>query len=121
MPPLDGYRVQQTINARAAETVVRAPAFRDAWRARRCLIPTSGFYEWVKLPGGKQPFLICFKDDRPFSFGGLWERWKTPRSGERIETFTIITCSPNDVSGKIHDRMPLIINPANYDRWLSAA
>ena len=116
----DAKIAYKTINARA-ETVAKAPAFRDAWRARRCLIPASGFYEWAKTSGGKQPFLICFKDDRLFSFGGLWERWKDPQSGEQIETYTIITCLPNEVSGKIHDRMPLIIDPADYDRWLNAA
>jgi putative SOS response-associated peptidase YedK len=101
----DAKIAYKTINARA-ERVATAPAFRDAWKRRRCLIPTGGFYEWVKTPGGKQPYLICFKNDRLFSFGGLWEGWRDPRSGERVETYTIITTAPNELAGKIHDRMP---------------
>jgi putative SOS response-associated peptidase YedK len=65
--------------------------------------------------------LICFRDGRLFSFGGLWESWKDRESGERIETYTIITCPPNEVAGRIHNRMPLIIDPADCDRWLVAA
>jgi putative SOS response-associated peptidase YedK len=116
----DAKIAYKTINARA-ERIATAPAFRDAWKRRRCLIPTGGFYEWAKTPGGKQLYLICFKNDRLFSFGGLWEGWKDPQSGERVETYTIITTPPNEVSGQIHDRMPLIIEPAEYDRWLSSA
>jgi putative SOS response-associated peptidase YedK len=116
----DAKIAYKTINARA-ETVSTAPAYRDAWAARRCLIPSSGFYEWMKTAGGKQPYLICFKDDRLFSFGGLWESWKDRQSGDRVETYTIITCPPNELAGRIHNRMPLIIDPADYDRWLTAA
>jgi putative SOS response-associated peptidase YedK len=116
----DAKIAYKTISARA-ETVPTAPSDRDAWAARRCPIPSSGFYEWVKTAGGKQPYLICFKDDRLFSFGGLWESWKDRQSGERVETYTIITCPPNELAGRIHNRMPLIIDPADYDRWLTAA
>src|SRR5262245_27280306 len=97
----------KTINARA-ETIATAASFREAWRARRCLIPTSGFYEWVKTAGGKQPYLISFEDGRLFSFGGLRESWKDRESRERIETYTIITSQPNEVAARVHDRMPLI-------------
>jgi putative SOS response-associated peptidase YedK len=109
----------KTINARA-ETVATAPSFREAFRARRCLVPTSGFYEWLKTPSGKQPYLIGFKDGRPFAHAGLWERWKDRTSGERVETFTIITGPPNEVAGRIHNRMPVIIDPADFDRWLTS-
>jgi putative SOS response-associated peptidase YedK len=100
--------------------VTTAPSFREAFKARCCLIPTSGFYEWLKTPGGKQPYCVGFKDGRPFALAGLWERWKDRTSGEKVETFTIITGPPNEVAGKIHNRMPVIIDPADFDRWLTA-
>ena len=115
----DAKIAYKTINARA-ETVATAPSFREAYGARRCLVPASGFYEWMKTPGGKQPYLIAFKDSRPFAFAGLWERWKDRESGERIETYTIITCEANRLVKDIHSRMPVIIDPADFDRWLSA-
>ncbi len=116
----DAKIAYKTINARA-ETVATAPSYRAAFRVRRCLIPTSGFYEWQKTPGGKQPYLVGFNDGRPFSFAGLWENWKDKASGETIETYTIITCPPNDVAGAIHNRMPVIIDPSDFGRWLTAA
>jgi putative SOS response-associated peptidase YedK len=115
----DAKIAYKTINARA-ETVATAPSFRAAFKARRCLIPTSGFYEWQKTAGGKQPYLIGFKDGRPFSFAGLWESWKDKSSGETVESYTIITCPPNKVAASIHSRMPVIIHPTDFDRWLSA-
>jgi putative SOS response-associated peptidase YedK len=106
------------INARA-ETAHQRPAFRDAMRRRRCLIPADGFYEWQKQERGKrkQPYLIRMKDDRPFGFAGLWESWG--RGNERLETFTILTTSPNELVAHIHDRMPVIVAPEEYDRWLN--
>jgi len=115
----DAKIAYKTINARA-ETVATAPSFRAAWKARRCLVPTSGFYEWRRTPGGKQPYLIGFKDGRPFSFAGLWESWKDKASGETIESYTIITGAPNAVAAEIHDRMPVIIGSQDFDRWLGA-
>ena len=116
----DAKIVYKTINARA-ETVATAPSYRAAFKARRCLIPTSGFYEWQKTPGGKQPYLIGFKDGRPFSFAGLWESWKDQASGETIETYTIITGEPNAIATKVHNRMPVIIDPPDFGRWLATA
>jgi putative SOS response-associated peptidase YedK len=116
----DAKIAYKTINARS-ETVPTAPSYRAAFKARRCLIPMSGFYEWQKTPGGKQPYLIGFKDGRPFSFAGLWESWKDQASGETIETYTIITGEPNAVAGKIHNRMPVIVDPADFGRWLTAS
>jgi putative SOS response-associated peptidase YedK len=110
----------RTINARV-ETVATAPSFREAFKARRCLVPTSGFYEWMNTPGGKQPYLISFKDGRPFAFAGLWEAWKDRASGEKIETYTIITGAANRVAANVHTRMPVIIDPTDFDRWLSTA
>ena len=94
-----GYK---TINARA-ETVATAPAFREAWRARRCLVPASGFYEWLKVSDGKQPYLIGFKDRGPFSFAGLWESWKDKASGEKVETYRL---SPPAQRGRCRDPQP---------------
>ena len=103
------------INARA-EGIAAKPAFRAAFRQRRCLVPADGFYEWQKVAGGKQPMLIRLRSGDPFAFAGLWERWRGP-DGE-VETGTIITTAPNAVTAPIHDRMPVILDPADYDRWL---
>jgi putative SOS response-associated peptidase YedK len=108
----------KTINARA-ETVATAPAFREAFKQRRCLVPASGFYEWKKVDGDKQPYLIGMRDAAPFSFAGLWERWH--KGGAPIETFTIITGEPNSLVADLHNRMPVILDPDDYDAWLTAA
>jgi putative SOS response-associated peptidase YedK len=105
-----------TINARA-ETVDSKPSFRSAFKKRRCLILADGFYEWQKSEDKKkQPFHIHMKDNRPFAFAGLWERWKG--GGEEIESCTIIVTEGNDVMKPIHDRMPVILDPADYGLWL---
>jgi putative SOS response-associated peptidase YedK len=102
----------QMINARA-ETAAEKPAFRDAFRRRRCLVVADGFYEWKKTGGKtKQPYYIRMKDARPFGFAGLWERW-----GE-LETCTILTTSPNELCAPLHDRMPVILGTSDYGRWL---
>lgn len=106
------------INARA-ETLTEKPSFREAFRKRRCLIPTSGFYEWKKTgSGAKQPFYFYLKEKEIFGFAGLWEEWLDKESGELLETFTIITTGANDVLKPIHDRMPVIIKAENYEEWL---
>ena len=87
-----GYR---TINARA-ETIATAPAFREAFRKRRCLIPADGFYEWAKRGGTRQPYRVILKDGAPFALAGLWERWRNPESGEKIESCTIIVTDANE-------------------------
>lgn len=99
------------INARG-ETVAEKPSFRAAFKRRRCLIPSTGFYEWQKQQGGKQPFLIRRSDQQPFAFAGLWETW------EDISTATIITTDANELLEPIHDRMPVILDPDDYDEWL---
>jgi putative SOS response-associated peptidase YedK len=103
------------INARA-ETAGLKPAFRTALDRRRCLVAADGFYEWKKLERGKQPYLFRMKDDRPFGFAGVWEAWR--RGDERLESFTILTTSANDLVAPVHDRMPVIIAPADHGRWL---
>lgn len=103
------------INARA-ETVHSKPAYRNAFRQRRCLIPASGFYEWQKTASGKQPWAIGMKDDAPFAMAGIWEHWQ---QGEQvIESCSIIVTESNDCIRPIHDRMPCIIAPSEYDQWL---
>ena len=107
------------INARA-ETLAEKPAFRSAFRRRRCLILADGFYEWQAIPGrkSKQPFFIALADRRPFAFGGLWELWNSP-DGSQVYSCTIITTEPNSLMAGIHNRMPLILPPENYPEWLN--
>jgi putative SOS response-associated peptidase YedK len=104
------------INARA-ETVAAKPAFRDAFRHRRCLVVADGFFEWQGSGRGKQPYFIHRRDDRPFAFAALWESW-SPAEGSSLETCTLITGEPNAVTRPIHDRMPVILAPDDYARWL---
>lgn len=109
------------INARA-ETVAGKPAFRRAFQQRRCLVVADGFYEWQRVPGGerrrsKQPFLVRRRDGRPFAFAGLWERWR-PAEGEPVESCSVITTDSNPLVAELHDRMPVILDPRDYDLWL---
>ena len=110
-----GYK---TINARG-ESVAAKPAFRAALRARRCLVPATGFYEWKALAGRKQPYLVRLKNGALFAFAGLWESWNGP-AGE-LRSFTIITTEPNELMAPIHERMPAIIAREHYARWLDPA
>jgi putative SOS response-associated peptidase YedK len=107
----------KTINA-MSETAAEKPAFRDAIRKRRCLIISDGFFEWKKLgPKEKQPYNIGMIDDSVFAFAGLWERWRDP-AGEAIETCSVLTTRPNALVAEVHDRMPAILKPEDYDLWL---
>jgi putative SOS response-associated peptidase YedK len=106
------------INARA-ETVATKPAFRRAFKERRCLLLADGLYEWQRQERRKQPFYIRLRDGRPFAFAGLWEHWEGCE-GMAIQSCTILTTTSNEVVGRIHDRMPVILNPTDYDRWLDA-
>lgn len=105
------------INARA-ETLAEKPSFKNAFRARRCIIPASGFYEWQKGKSGSQPFYFYLKDRDVFGFAGLWEEWTDKETGEVVETCTIITTAANDVLKPVHHRMPVILKAADYDQWL---
>jgi putative SOS response-associated peptidase YedK len=108
----------RTINAKA-EMITAAPAFREAFKYRRCLVPADAFYEWQKLDAKtKQPFAIAMKDGKPHALAGLWERWKDRKAGTELLTFTIITTDPNEIVQPLHDRMPVIIPERDYDRWL---
>jgi putative SOS response-associated peptidase YedK len=106
----------QLINARS-ETAATKPAFRAAMRQRRCLVPTDGFYEWKKVGKQKQPYFIRRADDKAFAFAGLWERWS---DAERrpLETCTILTTDANELLRPLHERMPVIVEPADYSTWL---
>jgi putative SOS response-associated peptidase YedK len=106
------------VNARA-ETLATSGMFRQAFGRRRCLIPADGFYEWQGSKPPKQPYFIHRRDDSLFAFGGLWERWNDPKTGKPVDTCTIITTPPNDLMASIHNRMPLILDKADYDRWLN--
>jgi putative SOS response-associated peptidase YedK len=107
-----------TINAKG-ETIATSAVFREAFRRRRCLIPADLFYEWQKLePKTRQPYAIGMSDGRPYAFAGLWERWKDKATGLPLETYTIITTDPNELVEPIHNRMPVILDPRDYSRWL---
>ncbi|MBL8964833.1 MAG: SOS response-associated peptidase [Phycisphaeraceae bacterium] len=111
-----GFR---TINARA-ETVATAPAFRSAFQRRRCIVPVSGYYEWKKITEkSKQPFYFTGTDGEPLMLAGLWESWRGKTDdAPAVETFTVITTTPNEAAAKVHDRMPVILDRESVDRWL---
>lgn len=108
------------INARA-ETVASKLAFKDSFARRRCIVPADGFYEWERLEsGGKLPHFIHSVDGEPLALAGLWASWRDPE-GERITTCTIVTTRPNELVGKIHDRMPVVLPSDSWERWLDTA
>jgi putative SOS response-associated peptidase YedK len=104
------------INARS-ETARTKPAFRDPLTNHRCLIPADGFYEWVRTGKVKQPYCFEVNDGELFAFAGLWDRWKDP-SGRWVRSCSILTTTPNAVTSAVHDRMPVILDRADYDLWL---
>lgn len=119
--PRIGY---STINARA-DSVATKPAFRTAFKKRRCLVPVDGYYEWISEGKKKLPILYQQPEHRPFALAGLWEWWRGPSEGQAdggqsgaIETFTIVTTAANDLASRVHDRMPVILDPVDYDAWL---
>ena len=97
-----------------------SPLFRHSYRAKRCLVPADGFYEWQRLPDGRrQPHYITTADGSPLAFAGLWSAWSERTSeAPALLTCTILTTTPNAVTASIHDRMPVIIDPDGYDLWL---
>ena len=125
----DARIAYKLINARS-ETAAGKPSFRAAMRARRCLIPADGFYEWTRRGKIRQPWLIAKENGTPFAFAGLWERWTVPRGadltgslaelrpGEEIETCTILTAAANRALAPLHPRMPVILAPDSFDPWL---
>jgi putative SOS response-associated peptidase YedK len=112
----DSLNAAKMINARS-ETAATLPAFRDSMKSRRCLVPADGFYEWQKLGNTKQPYCFEVEDGGLFAFAGLWDRWKNP-TGEIVETCSILTTTANALTSSIHDRMPVILDPGDYELWL---
>jgi len=107
----------KTINARS-ETIETTPSFRDPFRSQRCLIPADGFYEWKRQGKLKQPYCFEAGDGKVFAFAGLWDRWTDPQ-GQLIESCTILTTTANPLLADLHDRMPVILRPEDYDSWLA--
>src|ERR1700735_2064000 len=108
-----------TINARAEEVLAK-PAYREAMKKRRCLVPADAFYEWQRLDKKtKYPFAFALKSGEPYAMAGLWERWQ-PKEGAALETFTILTTDPNQLMEPVHNRMPVILELCDYDRWLNS-
>src|SRR5688572_3768310 len=105
-------------NARA-ETLTTSPAFREAFKRRRCLIPAESFYEWKREGGVRQPYRVVREDGRPLAFAGLWAGWKDPSSEVVRRTCTIVTTTPNEAMAGLHDRMPVLIRDDAWQRWLS--
>jgi putative SOS response-associated peptidase YedK len=115
----DGKPATALINARA-ETVAEKPSFRAAFKARRCLVPADGFYEWHTLGRAKQPYRIGLAGGGLFAMAGLWERWEPRQPGEgAIESFTIIVTDANQRVAAVQDRMPVILAPGDHEAWLS--
>lgn len=109
------------INARG-ETLAEKPAFRGAYKYKRCLILADGFYEWKTQPGAKTkvPHFIHLKTHKPFAFAGLWDEWHSP-DGSAIRSCAIVTTAPNKLMALIHNRMPVILHPADYAEWIDPA
>ena len=112
----DSSVAAKMINARS-ETASMKPAFRDALKCRRCLIPADAFYEWKRIGKSKQPYCFEVNEGELFAFAGIWDRWKNA-SGNAVETCSILTTTPNAVTAVVHDRMPVILDPDSYDLWL---
>ncbi len=112
----DESQAARMINARS-ETIAEKPSFRSAFKSRRCLIPASGFFEWQKKGGEKNPYYFGLKGKEVFAFAGLWETWKNPNQ-EIVESCTIITTTANELLSKFHERMPVILHSDTYREWL---
>jgi len=112
----DSTVASKMINARS-ETASTKPAFRDALKSRRCLIPADAFYEWSRFGKSKQPYCFEVNEGELFAFAGIWDRWKDA-TGKSVQTCSILTTTPNAVTSVIHDRMPVILDPEGYDLWL---
>lgn len=123
---IGAFKSLSTINAKA-ESLMKQAMWRVPFQRRRCLIPADGFYEWKVMPvvddtpkakPVKQPYGFSMKSGEPFAFGGVWDAWKNPENGEWLQSYAIITTEPNELAVKVHNRMPLILEPRDYSRWL---
>jgi putative SOS response-associated peptidase YedK len=107
-----------TINAKA-ESLMQKPIWREPFSKRRCLVPADGFYEWEKTGAkSRQPWAFALQSGEPIAFAGLWERWRSPDRRSEMETFSIITTEANELTAPMHERMPVILMPRDYERWL---
>jgi putative SOS response-associated peptidase YedK len=113
----DARVAARQINARA-ETVATSGAFRDSFLRRRCIVPVDGFYEWQSDGSARRPYLIRRIDQAPMALAGLWSGWRDPATDTVRRTFTIVTTTPNDRIAPLHDRMPVILDPADWSLWL---
>ena len=107
-----------TFNARA-DTVATKPMFRSSFKRNRCIIPASGYYEWQTTPRGKQPYYFTPKDGPILSIAGIWDEWMNPETGKPLKSCTMIITEPNEVAAKVHDRMPVLLSPNQFEHWLS--
>ena len=107
-----------TFNARA-ETATSKPTFRDAFKRKRCLIPASGYYEWHATPTGKQPYYYTARDGSSLTIAGLWDGWKDTETGLPLMSCSFIITGTNELAGKIHNRMPVLLQPKDFDGWLA--
>lgn len=112
----DDKIASRLINARS-ESAAEKPSFRSAMRRRRCLVAADGYYEWQTVQKTKQPYYIQLQGGKPFAFAGLWERWRSPE-GRSVETCSLLTTEANAFASQIHDRMPVIVPPTKFERWL---
>ncbi len=117
----DTRSAYSTINAKA-ETLTSSPAFREAVKRRRCLIPADGFFEWQPIDKKtKQPFAFGLKDGSLFALAGLFDAWRDKTTGQALLSYTVITTDPNELLEPFHNRMPVIVRPADYERWMAPA
>jgi putative SOS response-associated peptidase YedK len=109
-----------SFNARV-ETVTTKPFFRESFKKKRCLMPVSGYYEWQDTPTGKQPWYFTARDDSPLlTVAGIYDDWKNREAGERIRSCAMIITEPNEFVAEVHDRMPVLLQPNQFDQWLSS-
>ena len=111
-------KVKNTSNARL-ETIRTAGSYREPFKRRRCLVPVNGYYEWQEVAGVKYPYFITLQNNAVMAFAGIYDRWKNPETGETVESISIITCEPNEMMKRVHDRMPVILDEAAWNKWLS--
>ena len=110
---------RRPINARA-ETVAERPMFRDLLRSRRCVVPADGYYEWRATSSGKVPFWFRLKSEEPFFLAGLWDSWHEAKS-DAVTSYILMTTEPNEITAKVHDRMPVLLHARDVPLWLDAA
>ena len=115
---LADFKGLSNINVKA-ETIQQRAMWRVPFQKRRCLVPADGFYEWQKIDAKtKRPYIYSLNDGKPFAFAGLWDAWKDPKNDEWLLSFAIVTTEPNELTAQVHNRMPVIVQSRDYDRWL---